>query len=100
LALPLEAEGRHTYRPRGASSLQRLFRGHLPELLDRYDLEFAVRLGRFRRDRIARAVERFLDCGDYSKGIARIKCTNPGCRSKFFRPTWLAEVVYEHHNIR
>jgi hypothetical protein len=22
-------------------------------------------------------VERFIECGDYSKGIARIKCTNP-----------------------
>ncbi len=33
-----------TYRQRGVSSLQRLFRGHYPELLSRYDAEFATRL--------------------------------------------------------
>jgi len=32
------------------------------------------------------AVERFLDCGDYTRGIARIQCTNPACRSEYFRP--------------
>ena len=31
-------------------------------------------------------MERFLDCGDYAKGITRIKCTNPDCKSEFFRP--------------
>jgi hypothetical protein len=85
LALSLETPP-GVYRPRGVSSLQRLFRTHFPELLERYEAEFAVRLGKFRRDRIARAVERFLDCGDYSKGIAQIKCTNPDCKSEFFRP--------------
>jgi hypothetical protein len=86
LALPLDAEAPGTYRPRGTSSLQGLFRAYLPELFDRYDAEFAARLGKFRRERIAKAVGRFLDCGHYTKGIARIKCTNPGCKSEFFRP--------------
>jgi hypothetical protein len=27
-----------------------------------------------------------LDCGDYTKGIARIRCTKAGCRTEFFRP--------------
>ena len=27
-----------------------------------------------------------VECGDYSKGIARIKCTNPECGYEFFRP--------------
>jgi hypothetical protein len=31
-------------------------------------------------------VERFLDCGDYTKGIARIQCTNPECKADHFRP--------------
>ena len=59
-----------TYSPRGTSSLQRLFRVHLPELLGRYNAEFAARLGKYRQERITRAVERFLECGDYSKGFA------------------------------
>ena len=86
LALPLDATPPGTYRQRGTSSLQRLFRTHLPELLARYEAEFASRLGAFRRERIAKAVERFLDCGDYTKGIARIQCTNPGCKADYFRP--------------
>jgi hypothetical protein len=86
LALPLDTTAPGTYRPRGTSSLQRLFRAHLPELLGRYDAEFASRLGTYPRERIAKSVERFLDCGDYSKGIARIKCTNPECTSEYFRP--------------
>lgn len=86
LALPLDVTLPGTYRQRGRSSLQLLFRTHLPELLARYETEFASRLGRFRRERITKAVERFLDCGDYTKGIARIQCTNPGCKADYFRP--------------
>ena len=86
LALPLDATHLGTYRQRGRSSLQRLFRTHLPELLARYEAEFASRLGRFRRERITKAVERFLDCGDYTKGIARIQCSNPECKADYFRP--------------
>ena len=82
----MDATAPGTYRPRGTSSLQRLFRAHFPELLARYDPEFAVRLGKYRQQRIAKAVERFLGCGDYSKGIARIKCTNTECTSEYFRP--------------
>jgi len=66
----MDATAPGTYHPRGTSSLQRLFRAHFPELLARYDPEFAVRLGKYRQQRIANAVERFLECGDYSKGIA------------------------------
>ncbi len=66
-----------SYRQRGASSLQRLFRTHFTELVTRYEDEFAKRLGKFRLERITKAVERFLGCGDYRRGVARIQCTNP-----------------------
>ncbi|MCX7032233.1 MAG: transposase zinc-binding domain-containing protein [Spirochaetes bacterium] len=68
------------------SSLQRLFRVHFAELVARYEAEFAKRLGKFRLERITKAVERFLACGDYRRGIARIKCTNPDCGLEYFRP--------------
>jgi len=33
-----------------------------------------------------KAVERFLDCEDFTKGVARIQCTSPECKSEYFRP--------------
>src|SRR5271157_1412834 len=75
-----------TYRQRGTSSLQRLFRTRFPELCAGYEHTYASRLGKFRLPRISSAVERFLDCGDYTKGIARIQCTNPDCKADYFRP--------------
>ena len=40
----------------------------------------------FRIIHIKETVERFIECGDYSKGIARIKCTNTNCGHEYFRP--------------
>jgi len=74
------------YRPRGTSSLQRLFRLCYLQITARYETDFAKRLGRFRLKRLSSAVQRFLDCGDYTKGIARIRCTKPGRKAKYFRP--------------
>jgi hypothetical protein len=42
--------------------------------------------GRFRIKRISEVVDKFILCGDYSQGIARIQCTNPDCRNEYFRP--------------
>ena len=60
------------YRQQGVSSLQSLFRVNFPDLLSRYDDKLAIRRGKVRLPRITRAAERFLECGDYAKGIARI----------------------------
>ena len=61
LALSLDATPPGTYRQRGTSSLQRLFRTRFPELCARDETMYAARLGRFRLPRISSAVERFLD---------------------------------------
>jgi hypothetical protein len=74
------------YRPRGTSSLQRLFRLCFSQITARYEADFAKRLGQFRLKRLTCAVERFLDCGDYTKGVARIRCTKAGCKAEYFRP--------------
>ena len=63
LALTLDATAPDTDRQRGTSSLQRLFRAHLPKLLGLYDAEFAARLGKYRLERI-----------------------NPDCKSEYWRP--------------
>jgi hypothetical protein len=85
LALSLDATPPGTYRQRGTSSLQRLFRAHFPELVVRYDSDFARQLGKFRLERVSNAVERFLACGDCRRGIARITCTNPDSGLEYFR---------------
>ena len=107
LALSLDATPPGTYRQRGISSLQRLFRVHFPELVARDESEFAKQLGRFRLERISTAVERFLACGDYPlsgsgvpsrrescRGIARIKWRNPDCGSEYFRPSAAACSIF------
>ena len=86
-AFPLDTTPPGTYRQRGTSSLQRLFKAHFPELVARSEDEFARRLGKFRLERISKAVERFFACGDYRRGVARIRCTNPRCRAEYFRPS-------------
>jgi len=63
LALTLNATAPGTYRQRGTSPLQRLFRAHLPNLLGGYDVEFAARLGKYRLERI-----------------------DPDCKSEYWRP--------------
>ena len=65
LPLSLDATPPGTYRRRGVSSPQRLFRAHFAELLARYEAEFAKRLGKLRLERISKAVDRFLGCGEY-----------------------------------
>jgi hypothetical protein len=86
LAFPLDATPLGVYRQRGTSSLQRLFRAHFAELVARYETEFAKRLGKFRLERISKAVERFMACRDDRQGLARITCINPRCTEEYLRP--------------
>ena len=73
LALSLDATPPGTYRQRGISSLQRLFRAHFAELVARYEAEFSKRLGKFRLGRITKAVERFKDQVFGEQSISSIK---------------------------
>ena len=71
-----------TYRQRGVSSLQRLFRAHIPQIRTRYEVEFARRLGKFRLERITRAAERFLGPRDRGRSSAL------GCAAPPSEPDW------------
>jgi len=86
LALSLDATPPGTYRQRGASSLQRLFRAHFAELVARYEADFGKRLGKFRLQRITQAVERFLGCGDYSRASPESSAPTPAAECEYFRP--------------
>jgi len=51
-----------------------------------YEDRHAIIYGRFRIKRITEVVEKFVLCGDFSQGVARIRCTNPDCKYEYFRP--------------
>ena len=75
---------RTRYRPRGPDSLRRLFRRRFPEFQAAYEQRYAPTFGRFRLPLIVRAASAFRLCGDWSQGIARIRC--PACGFDRFRP--------------
>jgi hypothetical protein len=72
--------------PRRTNVLQHLFRDYFGRFAAEYDSRYAKELDNFRLERICRVATRFLTCGDYRQGVARIRCTNPECRHEYFRP--------------
>ncbi|KKM69790.1 hypothetical protein LCGC14_1447260 [marine sediment metagenome] len=80
------------YVPKEQNVIQEILQDHFSDFEEQYDDHYAKQYGKYRIIRIKEAVEKFLECGDYSKGIARIKCTNHNCDHEYFRPfsckTW------------
>ena len=74
------------YVPREQNVIQKILQDHFSDFEERYDELYAKEYGKYRIIRIKEAVEKFIECGDYSKGIARIKCTNHNCDHEYFRP--------------
>jgi hypothetical protein len=66
--------------------IQDIFKDHFHDFADAYDTLYAKEYGMFRPERVTRISEKFLTCGDYAQGIARIRCTNPACRHEIFLP--------------
>ena len=71
------------YTPRVQNVIQKIMADHFSGFEERYDELYATEYGKYRIIRIKEAVEKFLECGDYSKGVARIKCTNPDCKYEY-----------------
>ncbi|KKL21693.1 hypothetical protein LCGC14_2442870, partial [marine sediment metagenome] len=74
------------YVPKEQNVIQRVLKDHFSDFEEQYDELYAKQYGKYRIIRIKEAVENFIECGDYSKGIARIKCTNHNCDHEYFRP--------------
>ena len=72
------------YRPRGPDPLRTFFRRRFPDFQAAYEQRYAATYGRFRLPLISRAASAFRVCGDWSQGIARIRC--PSCGFDRFRP--------------
>lgn len=77
---------KRVYQPRGINVLQLLFKKYFQGVTDQYEAKHSIIYGRFRIERISEVVEKFILCGDYSQGVARIQCTNPDCKYEYFRP--------------
>ena len=86
LSLPLGPITKKVYQPRGINVVQLLFKKHFQSSADQYEDKHALIYGRFRIKRITEVVEKFVLCGDYSQGVARIRCPNPDCKYEYFRP--------------
>jgi hypothetical protein len=74
------------YKPRSRNVIQTILKNHFSDFEKYYDDHYADKYGKYRIIRFKQAVEKFIEFGDYSKGIARIKCTNPECGYEYFRP--------------
>jgi hypothetical protein len=72
--------GRGSTPPRGPDPLRTLFRRCFPDFQAAYEQRYAPTYGRFRLPLITRAASAFSLCGDWSQGIARIRC--PSCAQK------------------
>ena len=65
------------YKPREKNVIQEILHDHFKSFEKNYDAKYSEKYSKYRIMRIKEAVEKFIECGDYSKGIARIHCTNP-----------------------
>ena len=74
------------YQPREKNVIQKILQDYFGAFEESYDDKYSERYGKYRSIHIKETVERFVECGDYSKGIARIKCTNTHCGHEYFRP--------------
>ena len=77
---------RAAYAQRSTNTLQHIFRDHFGHFAADYDARYAKELGNFRIERISRFATRFLTCGDYPLGVARVRYSNPACGHEYFRP--------------
>jgi Transposase zinc-binding domain len=78
---PKEAGGVYHPRQPQPSSLYQLVERFYPEFERVYSERYQERYG-FWRPIIARAVEKFLKCGDLKEGFARVRCSK--CRHELF----------------
>ena len=74
------------YIQRSPNALKIIFQNHFNVFSEKYSEKYDTEYGRLRLERIQLFSENFLTCGDYTKGIARIKCTNAECGLELMRP--------------
>jgi hypothetical protein len=73
------------YHPRGRTILHEIIDRHHHDFVSVHEQKYRETYGDYRFERINRVIGQFRECGDYTKGIARIRCTNPECGYDYFR---------------
>ena len=92
----MSAPSAKAYRPRGygRSKFYTVLLEHFETFLNVYESRFRGQYG-YLRPVVSEAVYKFLDCGDLSKGFARVRCENCGdeylvsfsCKMRYFCPS-------------
>ena len=78
---------RGTYVPRGPNVITTIFKNHFDDFKDNYQPKLEDTSADYRLEHIVKQVEGLVVCGDYTKGIARIQCTNSECKHDRSRPS-------------
>jgi len=74
-----------TYVPRGPNVITKIFKNHFEDFKDNYQSKLEGTSADYRLEHIAKQVEGLLECGDYTKGMARIQCTNSERKHEYSR---------------
>ena len=74
------------YIQRRPNTLKVILKNHFQNFSLKYAEKYNTEYSRIRLERIQQFADSFISCGDYTKGIARIQCSNPNCRYELFLP--------------
>ncbi len=74
------------YRERSPSILKAILKNHFHNFSEKYSENYNTEPGKIRLQRIESFKDSLILCGDYTKGIARIQCSNPECKHEIMRP--------------
>ena len=75
----------YTQRDAESSPLYRIVKDHYANFQLTYNNKYGQKYG-FYRSEIDLEIEKFLKCGIYKYGVARIRCPKPGCEEERYRP--------------
>jgi len=73
-------------KPREKNISHEILQDHFNAFEENYNAQYSEKYCKYRIIHIKETDERFIKCGDHSKGIAWIKCTNTHCEREYFRP--------------
>lgn len=74
------------YTQRSPNVLKNILQKHFQSFSKKYTEKYDTEYRNLRLERIWFFKDGFLSCGDYTKEIERIQCTNPDCKHEIFLP--------------
>jgi hypothetical protein len=74
------------YIQRSPNLLKAILQKHFQSFAEKFSEKYNTEYGKIRLERFTSFKDSLISCGDCTKGIARIQCSNPNCRHEFFLP--------------